>query len=62
MSAALRVAGAASASQVTSRQMAETRSAVERIAAFTVAARPERFTPDLRHLFKRNILDRVAAR
>jgi hypothetical protein len=42
--------------------MAETRSAVERIAAFTVAARPEHFTPDLRHLFKRNILDRVAAR
>ncbi len=35
----------------------ETRSAVERIAAFAAAARPERLTPDIRQLFKRNILD-----
>jgi hypothetical protein len=41
--------------------MAETRS-MERIADFTVGARPEHFTPDLRQLSKRNILDRVAAR
>jgi hypothetical protein len=35
----------------------ETRSAVDRIAAFAVAARPLHLTPDIRHLFKRNILD-----
>ena len=33
------------------------RSAVERIAAFAAAARPEQLTSDIRHLFKRNILD-----
>ena len=35
----------------------ETRSAVERIGAFAAAARPEHLTPDVRQLFKRNILD-----
>jgi 2-methylcitrate dehydratase len=35
----------------------ETRSAVERIADFAAAARPEHLTPDVRQLFKRNILD-----
>jgi 2-methylcitrate dehydratase len=35
----------------------ETRSAAERIAAFAAAARPEHLTPDIRCLFKRNILD-----
>src|SRR6202142_2981983 len=34
-----------------------TRSAVERIAAFAAAARPEHLTNDTRRLFKRNILD-----
>jgi 2-methylcitrate dehydratase len=33
------------------------RSAVERIAAFAAVARPEHLTNDTRHLFKRNILD-----
>ena len=33
------------------------RSAVERIAAFAAAARPEHLTNDIRRLFKRNILD-----
>jgi hypothetical protein len=50
--------GADRARDKTSRQDAtETRSAVERIAAFAVAARPQHLTPDIRHLFKRNILD-----
>ena len=35
------------------QQEQETRSAVERIAAFAVAARPERLTPEIRRLFKR---------
>jgi 2-methylcitrate dehydratase len=35
----------------------DTRSAVEHIAAFAAAARPEHLTPDIRQLFKRNILD-----
>lgn len=39
------------------QQGVETRSAIERIAAFAAAARPERLTPDIRQLFKRNILD-----
>ncbi len=34
--------------------------AVERIAAFADTARPEHLTPDLRRLFKRNILDSLA--
>jgi hypothetical protein len=37
----------------------ETRSAVERIAAFAAAARPEQLAPDIRQLFKRNILDSI---
>src|ERR1700680_719595 len=44
----------------TSRQQPEqTGSAVERIAAFAAAARPEHLTSDVRRLFKRNILDNV---
>src|SRR6202790_1701959 len=39
------------------KQQVETRSAVERIGAFAVAARPEHLTTDIRQLFKRNILD-----
>ena len=42
------------------QQEQETRSAVERIAAFAVAAPPERLTPEIRGLFKRNILDSIA--
>src|SRR6266446_3498489 len=42
----------------TSRQDAtETRAAVERIGAFAAQARPQHLTPDIRHLFKHNILD-----
>jgi len=37
----------------------ETRSAVERIAAFAAAALPEHLAPDIRQLFKRNILDSI---
>src|SRR4029077_8819099 len=39
------------------QQEAETRSAVESIATFAAAARPEDLTPDIRQVFKRNILD-----
>jgi 2-methylcitrate dehydratase len=39
------------------QQSTETPSAVERIANFTAAARPERLTPEIRQLYKRNILD-----
>jgi 2-methylcitrate dehydratase len=42
---------------ITHKGQAETRSAVERIGAFAVAARPEHLTTDIRQLFKRNILD-----
>ncbi len=43
-----------------SRQQPEqTGSAVERIAAFAAAAQAEQLTSDIRHLFKRNILDSV---
>jgi 2-methylcitrate dehydratase len=38
----------------------KTPAAVERIAAFAVAARPEHLTPEIRRLFKRNILDSLA--
>src|ERR1700676_2565240 len=41
------------------KQQVETRSAVERIGAFTAAARPEHLTTDIRQLFKRNILDSI---
>ena len=37
----------------------ETRSAIEGIAAFAAAARPEQLAPDIRQLFKRNILDSI---
>ena len=50
--------GADRARDKTSRQDAtETRTAVERIGAFAAQARPEHLTPEIRHLFKRNILD-----
>src|SRR5208337_2482865 len=39
------------------QQGIETRSAVERIAVFAAAARPEHLRPDIRQLLKRNILD-----
>src|SRR6266853_2319857 len=42
------------------QQGQETRSVVERIAAFAVAAQPERLTPEIRRLFKRSILDSLA--
>ena len=45
---------------ITPEQQAETRTAVERIGAFATAARPEHLTTDIRHLFKRNILDSIA--
>ena len=41
------------------QQGAETRSAVESIATFAAAARPEDLTPDIRQVFKRNILDSI---
>jgi 2-methylcitrate dehydratase len=43
----------------TTERQAETHSAVERIGAFAVAARPEHLTTDIRQLFKRNILDSI---
>jgi hypothetical protein len=39
------------------RHDGRTPSAVERIAAFATAARPEHLTTNIRQLFKRNILD-----
>jgi 2-methylcitrate dehydratase len=42
---------------VSRHQLAQTSPAVERIAAFAAAARPERLTNNTRQLFKRNILD-----
>jgi len=39
--------------------LAESCSAVERIAAFAVAARPEHLTPHIRQLYKRNVLDSI---
>jgi hypothetical protein len=39
------------------QEISPTRTAVERIAAFTHAARPENLTPRTRRLYKRNILD-----
>src|SRR6202140_4494916 len=44
---------------ITPKRQAETHSAVERIGAFAVAARPEHLTTDIRQLFKRNILDSI---
>jgi 2-methylcitrate dehydratase len=45
------------ATQLVSHQQAEARSAVERIAAFAAAARGQQLKPNVRQLFKRNILD-----
>ncbi|MBV8187873.1 MAG: MmgE/PrpD family protein [Alphaproteobacteria bacterium] len=45
---------------MSNRQGSQARSAVERIAAFAGAARPEHLAPDVHHLFKRNILDSLA--
>ncbi|MBV8472564.1 MAG: MmgE/PrpD family protein [Hyphomicrobiales bacterium] len=42
-----------------SRQQTIEASAVERIAAFAVAARPEALSPEVRKLFKRNVLDSI---
>jgi len=42
------------------RPQKEIGSAVEQIAAFAAAARPAHLTPDLRQIFKRNILDTIA--
>ena len=44
---------------ITPKRQAETHSAVERIGAFAVAARPEHLTTDIRQLYKRNILDSI---
>ena len=46
-----------STAQMPDPQALEARPAVERIAAFAAAARPEHLAPDIRQLFKRNILD-----
>jgi 2-methylcitrate dehydratase PrpD len=48
------------ATQLVSHQQAETRSAVERIGAFAAAARAQQLKPNVRQLFKRNILDSLA--
>jgi 2-methylcitrate dehydratase len=40
-------------------QEIETHTAVQRIATFAAAARPAQLTPDLRQLYKRNILDSI---
>src|SRR6202795_548435 len=50
---------ATSTKTITPELQAETHSAVERIGAFAVAARPEHLTTDIRQLFKRNILDSI---
>src|SRR5882762_9273399 len=43
--------------QLVSHQEEEARSAVERIGAFAAAARAQQLKPNIRQLFKRNILD-----
>ena len=43
--------------QAQHQQGEHTRPAVDRIADFAVAARPVQLTSEIRHLFKRNILD-----
>ena len=45
------------ATQLVSYQQEEARSAVERIGAFAAAARAQQLKPNVRQLFKRNILD-----
>jgi 2-methylcitrate dehydratase len=58
MSTGLKADGGRGAQQgAMAHQQQETRSAVERIAAFAVAAEPGCLTPEIRQLFKRNILD-----
>ena len=42
------------------QQAAGTLTSVERIAGFTTAARPEQLKPQIRQLYKRNILDSLA--
>jgi 2-methylcitrate dehydratase PrpD len=44
---------------ITPKRQAEAHSAVERIGAFAVAARPEHLSTDIRQLHKRNILDSI---
>ncbi len=48
------------ATQLVSHQEEGARSAVERIAAFAAAARPEQLKANVRQLFKRNILDSLS--
>jgi 2-methylcitrate dehydratase len=48
------------ATQLVSHQHEEAHSAVERIAAFAAAARAQQLKPNVRQLFKRNILDSLA--
>lgn len=50
------VAGA-SQGRMSCQQAAETRSAVERVAAFATGARPVWLTPEIRQLFQGNMLD-----
>jgi 2-methylcitrate dehydratase len=58
MDAQLKNAAEVEGSHKLSRQNGiETGAAVERIAAFPTAARPEHLTPEIRLLYKRNILD-----
>src|ERR1700755_1817786 len=45
------------ATQLVSHQQEETRSEVERIGAFAAAAQAQQLKPNVRQLFKRNILD-----
>jgi 2-methylcitrate dehydratase PrpD len=45
------------ATQLVSHQQEEARSEVERIGAFAAAAREQQLKPNIRQLFKRNILD-----
>lgn len=45
------------ATQLVSHQQEEARSAVERIGTFAAAARAQQLKPNIRQLFKRNILD-----
>ena len=45
------------ATQLVSHQQEEARSAVECIGAFAAAARAQQLKPNVRQLFKRNILD-----
>jgi hypothetical protein len=46
-------------SPTSGQQRKQGRSAVERIAAFASAARPAHLTPDIRQLYKRNMLDSI---